>query len=199
MLQGFEQFLAKTSVKIHHVQKSLQILDSVQPGKIKHDLQAVLKGGDGSDQSPNDHSPNDHSPNDHSPNDHSPNDHSPNNHSPIDHSPNDHSLNNHSPNDHSLNDQSSEQLKCHHSPNATISRTTILRMQYILGSVPVFHKAITSVSWIWINKDPTLWPDLDSKPKPDPKLNLSRIQNFGRIRNFDWFRIQNFGRIWNRN
>jgi hypothetical protein len=48
-----------------------------------------------------------------------------------------------------------------HSPNA---------IQCILGSVPVFHKAITSVTSARINKDPTLWPDPDSKPKPDPKL-----------------------------
>jgi hypothetical protein len=43
-------------------------------------------------------------------------------------------------------------------------------MQYILGRVPVFHVAITSLSWIRINKDPTLWPDPDLKPQPDPKL-----------------------------
>jgi hypothetical protein len=43
-------------------------------------------------------------------------------------------------------------------------------MQYILGNVSVFYVANTSVSGIWINKDPTLWLDPDSKPKLDPKL-----------------------------
>jgi hypothetical protein len=60
-------------------------------------------------------------------------------HSPNDQSPNDHSPNDQYPNDHSSNDQSSENLKCDQSPNATISRTTILRttnllMQPILAS-----------------------------------------------------------------
>jgi hypothetical protein len=43
-----------------------------------------------------------------------------------------HSPSDQSPNDQSSNDQSSENLKCDQSPNATVSRTTILRTTNLL-------------------------------------------------------------------
>jgi hypothetical protein len=39
-------FWQKLAIKIHHVQKSLQMTDHVWPRKFKHDLQTVLKRGD---------------------------------------------------------------------------------------------------------------------------------------------------------
>jgi hypothetical protein len=43
--KGLCDFWQNPAVKIHHAQKLLQILDSVQPRKIKHDLQAVPERG----------------------------------------------------------------------------------------------------------------------------------------------------------
>jgi hypothetical protein len=85
--------------------------------------------------------------------------HSPNDHSTNDQSSNDHSQNDQSQNDQSPNDQSSEQLNCDHSQNATISRTTNLRMQLseirTIGSekkLKFMMKGATIFSlknWVW--------------------------------------------------